>query len=110
MLYSNFETFFYYGYAYLNAYIKPEVKFANLTTNTNVLLAHRMLPSTFWTLKDAIMIIGLLMTVSIYEILFAKKGLENKFVMYLFVDKKSGKIEIVQNGKGEFVLFLFVKN
>ncbi len=106
MLYCNAETNLFYVYAYLSASLSSKtIKFSNYTTDTQFLFGHRVFHRFFWTQSDTMMEFGLLMTGVIYFLLFSASPLQNKFVMYLFVDRQNENVKIVQSGKGIFVRF-----
>ncbi len=112
MMYSNAETHLFYAYAYLSASLNSKtMKFSNYTSDTQFLVGHRVFHRSFWTQSDTMMELGLLMTGAIYLLLFFASALEDKFVMYLFVDRQNFNVEIVQGGKGIFTkVFIYAKS
>ena len=67
-------------------------------------LFHLVFPQEFWQQGDIMLGLGLGMTLLVYSCLLTDPMLDRKFWMYLFVDKKGKKVEIVINGQGEILV------
>ena len=69
------------------------------------LFFHLIFQPLFWKQSDIMCVMAVLMVLIVYWCLLKDSMLNPKFLMYLFVDKKSRTVEIITNGHGNIFGF-----